>query len=319
MVDAKSWQQHRFSNRMQTFILLASMMLFLGLLGWVIAGKLGIFVLLFSGLFIFLLSPNISPLLIMRMYRAQPLTWQQLPGLYQALEVLAERSGLKNIPRLYYVPSKMINAFAVGRRDQAVIAITDGFLKSFSIREAIAVLAHEISHIRSDDMRVMGLADMVSRLTSTLSLFGQILLLINLPLLLLGEVTISWLVIILLILAPQFSLLAQLGLSRTREFDADLNSALLTGDPKALASALVKIDKIQGGWIERMIMPGRKVPEPSWLRTHPPTEERVQRLLSLEQQQEARYPDISDWHYNALFSDKPRLKRPGWHINGLWH
>jgi len=156
MIDTESWQQHNFVNHMQTFLLLFSMMAFLGLLGWALWGIEGIVVLLLSGIFILALSPNISPSLIMRLYRARPLSLQQLPQLYRALAELAERSGLTRTPRIYYIPSRMINAFAVGQRNEAVIAITDGFLRNFSTREAIAVFAHEVSHIRSNDMRVMG-------------------------------------------------------------------------------------------------------------------------------------------------------------------
>jgi len=80
-------------------------------------------------------------------------------------------------------------------------------------------------------MWVMGLADLFSRLTSTLSLFGQFLLLLNLPLLMFSNVGISWFAILILIFAPSISALAQLGLSRTREYHADLNAVRLTGDP----------------------------------------------------------------------------------------
>jgi len=78
----------------------------------------------------------------------------------------------------------------------------------------------------------MGLTDMFSRLTSWQSLMGQLLLLVNPPLLLLGQVTVNWFAILNLILAPTLSALAQLGLSRTRESDAALNAARLTATPK---------------------------------------------------------------------------------------
>ena len=87
---------------------------------------------------------------------------------------------------------------------------------------------------------------------------------------------------LLFILAPTISTLAQLGISRIREYDADLNAIRLTKDPRGLANALVKIERVQNGWLEHLFMSGRKIPEPSFLRTHPPTAERVQRLLSYE-------------------------------------
>ncbi len=130
----------------------------------------------------------------------------------------------------------------------------------------------------------MGLADLFSRLTSLLSLLGLSLLLLYLPLALLTQVEFNGLALLLLVLAPHLSALAQLGLSRTREYDADLNAAALTGEPEALARALVKIEQLQHGWWERILLPGRKIPEPSLLRTHPPTAERVERLLQLRPQ-----------------------------------
>ncbi len=127
----------------------------------------------------------------------------------------------------------------------------------------------------------MTLADLTSRMTPTLSLIGQLLVVINLPLFLLAETSLSWLAILLLILAPAISALLQLALSRTREFDADLSAINLTGEPQGLASALVKLEQQHRGLLERLLTPDRRSPEPSLLRTHPRTEERIQRLLSL--------------------------------------
>lgn len=204
---------------------------------------------------------------------------------------------------------------------QAVIGITDGLIRSLDTREITGVLAHEVSHIRSNDMLVMSIADMFSRMTSSFALIGQIFLFINLPLLLLGVVNISWLLIIILLLAPVISTLAQLGLSRTREYDADLNAARSTADPAGLASALVKIEQVQGGWIARLLLPGRGIPEPSILRTHPPTEERVRRLLTFNQEAN-RHSSFHHWvttpHDQNLSASRIKRK-PGWHITGLWH
>jgi heat shock protein HtpX len=317
-MNDSTWQQHALINRLQTLLLLVVMVAFLALLGALLWGSDGVIILITLGLLLFLFTPNISPKLIMRMYRASPLFAQRAPFLHAALQALSQRAGLHDMPVLYYIPSGMVNAFAVGSRNDAAIGITDGFLRKLGREEIIAVLAHEVSHIRSNDMRVMGLADLFSRLTSLLSLTGQLLLLINLPLLLFAATPINWFAIAILILAPNVSALAQLGLSRTREYNADLNAVQLTGDPRALASALLKIEQLQGSWIERLILPGRKIPEPSLLRTHPPTEERVRRLLSLQKPDGGAYHDHlhQQPHY---MQDKPIQRRPGWHLNGLWY
>jgi len=179
------------------------------------------------------------------------------------------------------------------------------------------VLAHEVSHIRNNDMLVMSIADLISRLTSLLSLFGQFLLLLNLPLILLTNVSINWFAIFLLVFAPNLSSLAQLGLSRVREYNADLGAARLTADPRGLASALVKIGQYSGSFFEKIMMPSRRIPVPSLLRTHPLTEDRVQRLMALDP---AAIPpsEPHDLSYNINSRDVVNHK-PRWHINGLWH
>ncbi len=317
------WQQHALLNRLQTLVLLAIMVGFLGLLGWLLWGQVGFLVLLLSGLLLALFNPSVSPRLIMRLYRAEPLSVSQAPHLYAMLDELTQRCGLPTRPTLYYIPSDMVNAFAVGQAEHAGIAVSDGLLHRLSMREINAVLAHEISHIRSNDMRVMGIADIFSRLTSILSLFGQLLLLLNLPLLLLDAVTVNWLAVGLLIMAPTLSVLAQLGLSRTREFDADLNAAHLTGDPEAMAQALMKIEAIQGGWVERIFLPGKGLPEPSVLRTHPPTEERIQRLRTLQLSgEEVSAPSMTGSPRQILnehFSPQRKSRSPRWRVSGLWH
>jgi heat shock protein HtpX len=175
----------------------------------------------------------------------------------------------------------MLNAFAVGRREDAVIAVTDGMLRVLNLRELTGVLAHEISHIRNRDLWLMGIADLAGRLTRLMTLLGLALLLVNLPLWLGGVASVPWLLIPLLVFAPQITVLLQLALSRAREFDADLDAAGLTGDPDGLASALAKLERYQHGVWEQILLPGQRLPEPSVLRTHPPTAERIARLEAL--------------------------------------
>lgn len=321
MLDTGVWLEHAWRNRLQSLLLLAIMAGFVMLLGQLLWGPEGMWMLLWVGMIGVLFSPSFSPWLIMRLYGARPLTPQQAPALWRLVAILGERAGLQAQPALYYLPSQMLNAFAVGSKANAAIGITDGLLRQLDQRELAGVLAHEISHIRSNDLRVMGLADLFSRATSLLSLMGQILLLVNLPLLLFTEATISWFAIALLIFAPHLSALAQLALSRTREFDADLNAARLTGDPEGLARALAKIKQIQGGWLERIFLPGRRVPEPSLLRTHPLTEERIARLHSLRPEwRQSAWPALDFQGQLPIYpGNRSSVSRPPrWHVNGLW-
>lgn len=320
-IDSDAWQQHAWLNRLQSVALLGFMGGFLALLGWLLWGGAGVITLLVVGVLGVFLNPSTSPRWVMKMYGASRLGRDQAPGLWSALEVLSQRAGLPRIPDLYYVPSGMLNAFAVGHPAGSAIALTDGLLQNLDDRELLAVLAHEMSHIRNNDLWVMGLADVFSRATSFLSLFGQLLLLVNLPLVWAGSAAINWFAIALLIFAPNLSALAQLALSRTREYDADLNAVRLTGDPQGLARALLKIEKVQGGWLERILLPGRRVPEPSLLRTHPRTEDRVRRLAELAGQHEVLGLHGSDMSQHVpRHVVRPRVaRRPRWHIDGLWH
>jgi heat shock protein HtpX len=151
-------------------------------------------------------------------------------------------------------------------------------------------MAHEVSHIANRDLWIMGLADTMSRVVSLASWIGQLMLLINLPLVLAGGAHIPWHVPLLLIFSPTIMALLQLALSRTREFDADRGAAELTGDPGGLASALLKLERRTGRFWEDIFLPGRRIPEPSLLRTHPPTEDRVARLREIAEAQ--RRPPI---------------------------
>jgi heat shock protein HtpX len=319
-IDVTTWQQHRWLNRIQSVTLLMLMGGFLALLGWLLFGLPGVLMLVSVGVTGILLNPLTSPRWVMRLYGARRLDEGHAPGLWHVLGVLAQRAGLSSVPSLYYVPSRNLNAFAVGAPQQSAIALTDGLIRQLSDRELVGVLAHEISHIFNNDLWVMGLADVFSRATSLLSLVGQFLLILNLPLVLTGAAVINWWAILLLIFAPNLSALAQLALSRTREFDADLNAARLTGDPQGLASALVKIEQLQGGWMERILLPGRGVPEPSLLRTHPHTEDRINRLAALKPETPA-FPTANYGPEDLLIvsRNRPVTRSPRWHVTGLWH
>ncbi len=320
-IDASVWRQHAWHNRVQTFVLLALMGGFLALLGYLLWGRDGILMLLVAGAVGVFFNPAFSPWLVMRLYDAQPIAPAQAPALAQAVTALTGRAGLPREPELFYVPSPLLNAFAVGSRERSAIGLTDGLLRELDLRELVGVLAHEVSHIRNGDLRVMGLADTFSRATSILSLLGQFLLILNLPLILFAEVTINWWAIALLVFAPSLSALAQLALSRTREFDADLNAARLTGDPDGLARALAKLERIQGGWLERIFMPGRRVEQPSILRTHPETDERIARLMELKPKLQARpvlAREVPAFDSRRIFGAPP-ARRPRWHVNGLWY
>lgn len=306
-------------NLLQTMILFAGMVLLSGFMGFFIAGKEGLVWALVLGALILLFSPGLSPRVVLRMYRARPLAPAEVPALHRLVSDLSARAGLPATPTLHYIKSPLLNAFALGSRNTPALVLTDGLLRALTPREMAGVLAHELSHVANNDMWIMALADVVSRITSLFSTLGWLLLLVNLPMLLLAGYAISWVPILALVLAPTGSVLLQLALSRAREHQADLDAVALTGDPAGLAQALVKIEEKSGGLFERILLPGRREPNPSVLRTHPETEERVRRIMELAQDPAKGLPPDQDRTCLVPGGCGPATRRPRWRPGGFWY
>jgi heat shock protein HtpX len=301
----------RVSHALQSAAFLGAMALLAGYLGWALLGTGGLLVAAAVIVVVLAYGPRISPGGLLRLVGASELSPAQAPGLHRLIESLSARAGLSRAPRLFHVPTRVLNAFAVGRRDDAAIAVTDGLLRRLAPREIAGVLAHEIAHVRSNDVWVMTLAEMVSQMTRTLSFFGLMLLFFVLPFSLFGG-SVPFLPVLVMVFAPTISAALQLALSRTREYDADIGAVALTGDPQGLASALDTLEKLQGGWMERLFL--ARVPQ--WLRSHPETQERIRRLLALEG---AEHVETASWA-SEPFLDEPRVAHaPRWHWSGSWY
>lgn len=305
--------RHRWLNRLQTALLVLTLLGIAAVAGSLLLGDSGLWLALAAAGFTLLLEPAAASGLTLRLYGARPLHPDEAPDLWAVLRELAARAGLPAVPVPHYVPSGVVNAFATGSKHHAAIALTDGLLRSLTPRELTGVLGHEIAHIANEDLRVMGLADSISRLTHLLALLGQIMLLFSLPALLWGTVAIQWPALLLLAVSPQLALLAQLGLSRVREFDADRLAAELTGDPHGLASALAKIERVSRSW-RAWLLPGWGNPEPAWLRTHPATAERIERLLEVAPP--PAMPPFPSARFVPEMTVSPRP--PRWRTGGLW-
>lgn len=304
---------HARRNLVQSLLLVAVLLAICGLGGYLIFGALGFWMAVVAGLLALVLQPAAATRMTLRLYRARALHPDEAPGLWRMLAVLAERAGLPSIPVPHYVPSPMVNAFAVGSRGASAVALTDGLLRRLDAAELNGVLAHEVAHIAHGDLRVMGLADYVSRITAFFALAAQLYLLLSLPALVAGSVQVNWVAMAVLLLSPQLALLAQLGLSRVREFEADRAAAELTGDPDALARALLRIERVTHSW-RVWLMPGWGNPEPSWLRTHPLTEERVERLQQMRPQRRLAEVLAVD-----RFRSSPSRHKPRWFPGGCWY
>ena len=305
--------RHRWLNRLQTALLVLTLLGIAAVAGSLLLGDGGLWLALAAAGFTLLLEPAAASGLTLRLYGARPLYPDEAPDLWAVLRELAARAGLPAVPVPHYVPSGVVNAFATGSKHHAAIALTDGLLRSLTPRELTGVLGHEIAHIANEDLRVMGLADSISRLTHLLALLGQLAIVLSLPTLLLGVTEVNWPALLLLAVAPQLAVLAQLGLSRVREFDADRLAAELTGDPHGLASALAKIERVSRSW-RAWLLPGWGNPEPSWLRTHPATAERIERLLELAPP--PAMPPFPSARFDPEVTVSPRP--PRWRTGGLW-
>ena len=229
-------------------------------------------------------------------YDAQPLARHEAPELYDMVASLSDRAGIP-MPKIFFVPTKSPNAFATGRDpEHAAVAVTQGIIDLLSPEELEGVLAHELTHVRNRDTLTQAVAGTIA---GAITFIGRILTFGALY----GPVSRdnrrggnAFGVLFLIVLAPIAAALIQLGISRTREFSADLGSAEITGNPLALAGALEKLEAMG----HQIPMNGNPAMSPllivnplstqglmSLFRTHPPTEERIRRLVELAKQKQA--------------------------------
>lgn len=315
-IDAAVQQRHNRRNTLHTVLLIAGTGLIMGVLAYTMFGWIGLLGATAFGAFGIISLGRVSPKMVLGLYKARPLLPEESPELHRIMRELSKRADLPTVPMLHYVPTKMMNAFAVGHENDSAIAVTDGLLRAMNMRQITGILAHEVAHIKSGDLKVMGLADVLNRITSLLSNLG----LIGVPLVLGTGINIPILGLVLMIAAPTLGGLLQLGLSRAREYDADLDGATLTGDPEGLASALKVLEEKQGGKWEGLVLPGSRLPQPSMLRTHPKTEDRIEKLMALRGQGGEQVV-ISHGNEKPQTSFVPHVADPKirWHRFGIYY
>jgi heat shock protein HtpX len=176
-------------------------------------------------------------------YRAQPVTREQLPRAYAAVERLTQKIGIP-MPKIYVIPSESPNAFATGRNPQhASVAVTHGILGLLTDEELEGVLAHELGHVSNRDILISSVAATIAGAITMLASMGRWAMIFG------GyggnrdERRGGGLgALFMLIVAPIAASLIQLAVSRSREYQADATGAHFTGNPYALASALQKLD-----------------------------------------------------------------------------
>jgi heat shock protein HtpX len=273
-------------NTFKTAFLLTALTLFLMLIGAHFGGRNGMILAFIVAAGMNFFSYFYSDKMALSMYRAQPVTREQLPRLYQIVERILPRMALP-MPRIYVIPTDSANAFATGRNPKhAAVAVTQGILNLLNDEELEGVLAHELGHVKNRDILTSSvaatLAGAITLLARTSAIFG-------------GDSRdgrsrgLGGGGIFMLILAPFAAMLIQLAVSRSREYEADATGAHVTGNPYALASALQKLD------VYSRQLPMQASPSTAHLfivapflsrasfanlfSTHPPMAQRVARLI----------------------------------------
>jgi heat shock protein HtpX len=275
-------------NTMKTTMLLG---LLTGLILW-IGGYLGgqsgmVIAFLFAGIMNFG-AYWFSDKVVLSMYRAREVDPAQAPDLYRMVERLAQKAGIPT-PKVFVIPSESPNAFATGRNpEHAVVAVTQGILRLMNDEELEGVIAHELGHVKNRDI-------LISSIAATLA--GAIMLLASMA---------RWAAIFggfgrddddgggifgllfMAILAPLAAMMIQMAISRTREYKADATAAEVTGTPYGLARALEKLGKatkqipMEANPSTAHMFIVNPLSGRSMMRlfsTHPPLEDRIQRLL----------------------------------------
>lgn len=278
-------------NTIKTGLLLGVLTGLLMLIGGYFGGKGGIVI-----AFIFAMVMNFgaywfSDKLILKMYSAQEVSVNEAPQLYAMVKDLALRAGLP-MPKVYIVPGDTPNAFATGRdENHAVVAVTEGIMRMLNKDEIEGVLAHELTHIKNKDM-------LIGSIAATLA--GAIVMLANMAqwAAIFGGASRSddeegggiFGLIFMAILAPIAATIIQMAISRSREYLADAGGAKVSGKPYGLAGALEKLGRAS------QAIPMNANPSTAHMfivnpltgkslmnlfSTHPPIEERIARLRSM--------------------------------------
>ncbi len=234
-----------------------------------------------------------SDKIVLAMYRAQPITESDSPGLYSMVERLTQQAGLP-MPKLYVVPGEAPNAFATGRNPQhAAVAVTDGLMRILDRDEVEGVLAHELAHVKNRDILIgtiaatfAGAIMMLGSMVRWAAIFGGFGGRDDDN----GGGAIGMLVIA--ILAPIAAMMIQMAISRSREYQADATGASISGKPLGLANALLKLEgasrvipsQASPATAHMMIVNPLRGGFGSLFSTHPAIPERVQRLREMARQ-----------------------------------
>src|SRR5438270_8638387 len=276
-------------NTFKTAFLLTALTLLLLFVGRVFGGQSRMLITLVFAAVLNFVSYFYSDKIALSMYRAKPVTREELPRAYQVVERLTQKIRIP-MPKIYVIPTDSPNAFATGRNpNHASVAVTQGILNLLTDEELEGVLAHELGHVRNRDILISSIAATVAGAITMLARMGYYAELFGYG----GGSDCrdrrggALTGLLMLILAPFAAMLIQLAVSRSREYAADETGAHFTGNPYALASALQKLD----AYSRRVPMAATPstahlfIIQPllgmnfgSLFSTHPPVAKRIERL-----------------------------------------
>src|SRR5579863_135694 len=230
-------------NTFKTAFLLTLLTLLLMFIGRLLGGPNGMLLALMLAAVMNFVSYFYSDKIALTMYRAQPVSREELPRAYAAVERLTQKIGIP-MPKMYVIPTESPNAFATGRNPQhASVAVTHGILGLLNDEELEGVLAHELGHVNNRDILISSVAATIAGAITMLASMGRFAMIFG------GygggdrdRRGGGLSALLMLIVAPIAASLIQLAVSRSREYQADATGAHFTGNPYALASALQKID-----------------------------------------------------------------------------
>ena len=278
-------------NMFKTVFLLTALTLLLMFFGRYFGGQNGMFLALAFAAVMNFVSYFFSDKIALSMYRAQPVTREELPRAYAAVERLTQKIGIP-MPKIYVIPTESPNAFATGRNpSHASVAVTHGILGLLNDEELEGVLAHELGHVNNRDILISSVAATIAGAITMLASMGRWAMLFG------GygggdrdrrgSGGGGLAALFMLIVAPIAATLIQLAVSRSREYQADATGAHFTGNPYALASALQKLDTYSRRVPMQatpstahlfIIQPFLGMNFGSLFSTHPPIAKRIERL-----------------------------------------
>ncbi|RMB12710.1 zinc metalloprotease HtpX [Eilatimonas milleporae] len=276
-------------NMMRTAMLMAAMTALFLAVGYMLGGQAGMLLAFVVAAGMNLFAYWNADKMVLSMHGARAVDTRTAPDLVTMIYRLADRSGLPR-PKVYIIDTPQPNAFATGRDPaHAAVAATTGLLNTLNRDEVEGVMAHELAHIKNRDTLIMTItatiAGAISMLANFALFFGGNR---NNPLGLVGTIA-------LMVLAPVAAALVQMAISRTREYQADRTGAEICGRPRALASALSRLHKGAAVTVnpdaERnpasahlfIVNPLKGGSIDSLFSTHPPMEERIRRLMAMEE------------------------------------